>query len=77
MERVLVTTSTFAPRAREAASEDHIGPIHLIDGAGLQALLVRYRLGVGQNRRGRLYLRFFRRLEQFTCQEPEITWEPV
>lgn len=38
---VLITTSTFAPRARQAASEDHIGPIHLIDGAGLHELLVR------------------------------------
>lgn len=76
---LLITTSTFAPRAREAASEDHIGPIHLIDGAGLRALLVRYRLGVGENRRGRFYLqkRFFRRLEQFIPEPPKITWEQV
>ncbi len=76
---VLITTSTFAPRARQAASEDHIGPIHLIDGAGLHELLVRYRLGVGENRRGRLYIqkRFFRRLEQFLPTEPKVTWEQV
>lgn len=76
---VLITTSTFAPRARQAASEDHIGPIHLIDGAGLHELLVRYHLGVGENRRGRLYIqkRFFRRLEQFLPTEPKVTWEQV
>ena len=76
---VLITTSTFAPRARQAASEDHSGPIHLIDGAGLHELLVGYRLGVGENRRGKLYLkqRFFRRLEQFLPREPKVTWEQV
>ena len=76
---VLITTSTFSPRARQAASEDHIGPIHLIDGAGLHQLLVRYRLGVRENRHGRLYLqkRFFRRLEQFLPIEPNVTWEQM
>ena len=76
---VLITTSTFAPRARQAASEDHIGPIHLIDGGDLHELLLRYRLGVGENRRGKLYLkkRFFRRLEQFLPTEPKVTWEQV
>lgn len=76
---VLITTSTFAPRARQAANEDHIGPIHLIDGAALHELLVRYRLGVGENRRGKPYLkkRFFRRLEQFLPTEPKVTWEQV
>lgn len=76
---LLITTSTFAPRARQAAQEDHIGPIHLIDGAGLHELLVRHRLGVGENKRGKLYLkkRFFRRLERFAPQEPKVTWEQV
>ena len=76
---LLITTSTFAPRAREAAQEDYIGPIHLIDGAGLYELLVRYRMGVGENKRGKLYLkkRFFRRLEHFIPQEPRVTWEQV
>lgn len=76
---VLITTSTFAPRARQAASEDHIGPIHLIDGAGLHELLVRHHLGVGENKRGKLYLkkRFFRRLEHFLPTEPKVTWEQV
>ena len=76
---LLITTSTFAPRARQAASEDHIGPIHLIDGVGIQELLVRYSLGVGKNRRGLLYVqkRFFRRLEQLLPNEPKITWERV
>ena len=76
---LLITTSTFAPRARQAAEEDHIGPIHLIDGEGLRELLVRYRLGVGQNKRGRLYVckRFFRRLEQFLPEAPKVTWEQV
>ena len=76
---LLITTSTFAPRAREAAQEDYIGPIHLIDGAGLHELLVRYRMGIGENKRGKLYLkkRFFRRLEHFIPQEPKITWEQV
>ena len=76
---LLITTSTFAPRARQAASEDHIGPIHLIDGSGLHDLLVRHRLGVGENKRGKLYLqkRFFRRLEHFVTRAPEATWEQV
>ena len=76
---LLITTSTFAPRARQAASEDHIGPIHLIDGSGLRDLLVRHRLGVGENKRGKLYLqkRFFRRLEHFVTRAPEATWEQV
>ena len=76
---LVITTSTFAPRAREAAQEDYIGPIHLIDGAGLHELLVRYRMGVGENKRGKLYLnkRFFRRLELFVPSEPKITWEQV
>ncbi len=76
---VLITTSTFALRARQAASEDHIGPIHLIDGAGLRELMVRHRLGVGENKRGKPYLekRFFRRLEQFLPTEPKVTWEQV
>lgn len=76
---VLITTSTFAPRARQAASEDHIGPIHLIDGGDLRELLLSYRLGVGENRRGKPYLkkRFFRRLEQFLPIEPKVTWEQV
>ena len=75
---LLITTSTFAPRARQAASEDHIGPIHLIDGAGLHELLVRHRLGVGENKRGKLYLkkRFFQRLERFVVR-PEVDWERV
>ena len=76
---LLITTSTFAPRARQVASEDHIGPIHLIDGEGLRELLVRYSLGVGKNRRGRLYVqrRFFRRLEQFLPDESKTIWERV
>ena len=76
---VLITTSTFAPRARQAASEDHIGPIHLIDGGDLHELLRRYHLGIGENRRGKPYLkkRFFRRLEQFLPMEPQVTWEQV
>lgn len=63
---LLITTSVFAPGARRAACDDHIGPIHLIDGVGLHHLLVRYHLGVSENRKGRLYLRqrFFRRLEK-------------
>lgn len=76
---LLITTSTFAPRALQAASEDHIGPIHLIDGSGLHDLLVRHRLGVGENKRGKLYLkkRFFQRLERFVPQEPKVNWEQV
>ena len=76
---LLITTSTFAPRARQAASEDHIGPIHLIDGSGLRDLLVRHRLGIGESKRGKLYLqkRFFRRLEHFVSHSPEVTWEQV
>ena len=76
---LLITTSIFAPRAREAAREDHIGPIHLIDGAELGELLVRYRLGVGENRRGKLYLRkrFFRRLELRPLEVEAATYEKV
>ena len=76
---LLITTSTFAPRARQAASEDHIGPIHLIDGAELGNLLVRYRLGVGENGRGKLYVRkrFFRRLERFVPDQSQLAWEQV
>ena len=76
---VLITTSTFAPRARQAASEDHIGPIHLIDGGDLHELLRRYHLGIGENRRGKPYLkkRFFRRLEQFLPTQPQVRWEQV
>ncbi len=67
---LLITTSTFAPIARRAAGEDHIGPIHLIDGAGLHDLLVRYGLGVRQNKKGRLFVarRFFHRLEKTGAQ---------
>lgn len=71
---LLITTSTFAPGARRAAQEDHIGPIHLIDGPALQDLLVQYRLGVRQNHKGRLALRrrFFARLEKPVMQSQEI-----
>lgn len=76
---VLITTSTFALRARQAASEDHIGPVHLVDGGDLRELLLNYRIGVGENRRGKPYLkkRFFRRLEEFLPIVPKVTWEQV
>lgn len=63
---LLITTSTFAPAARRAAREDHIGPVQLIDGRQLQQLLMRHYLGVRQNHRGDwvLDLQFFRNLEQ-------------
>ena len=63
---LLITTSTFPPAAWRAAREDHIGPIQLIDGAQLQALLIRHRLGVRKSARNRWALnsQYFRSLEK-------------
>lgn len=63
---LLFTTSSFTEGTRRAASENPVGPIHLIDGRQLQELLIVHRLGVKRNRRGRLVLRprYFRRLDQ-------------
>jgi len=65
---LLITTGTFSPAARTAALEDHIGPIHLLDGARLRDLLITHHLGLKQNKRGHLVLRprFFRRLDKIT-----------
>lgn len=63
---LLITTSSFAPAARRAATEDAIGPIHLLEGNQLRDLLMTHRLGVRRNKRGQWVLRqrFFRRLEK-------------
>jgi len=63
---LLITTGAFSPAARNAALEDHIGPIHLLDGARLRALLVTHRLGLRPDKRGHLKIRprFFRRLDK-------------
>ncbi len=68
---LLITTSHFAPGARKAALEDHIGPVHLIDGTHLRDLLINYRLGVKRDKRGgwRLHPRFFRRLDKMPDEE--------
>jgi len=63
---LLITTGAFAPAARTAALEDHIGPIHLLDGASLRDLLITHHLGLKRSKRGHLVLRprFFRRLDK-------------
>lgn len=63
---LLITTSTFAPAARRAALQDHVGPVKLIDGVQLQQLLMRHRLGVHQTPTGGWTVQphFFQRLEQ-------------
>jgi len=63
---LLITTSNFAPAARTAALEDHIGPIHLLDGTSLRELLITHRLGLRMDKRGHLKIhpRFFRRLDK-------------
>ena len=65
---LLITTGAFAPAARTAALEDHIGPIHLLDGEGLRDLLITHHLGLKRSKRGHLVLRsrFFRRLDKVT-----------
>ena len=65
---LLITTGAFAPTARTAALEDHIGPIHLLDGERLRDLMITHHLGLKRNKRGHLVLRprFFRRLDKIT-----------
>jgi len=62
---LLITPGAFSPAARTAALEDHIGPIHLLDGASLRDLLITHHLGLKRSKRGHLVLRsrFFRRLD--------------
>lgn len=69
---LLITTREFAPAARAAAVEDHIGPIHLLDGQGLRDLLITHRLGLRRSKRGHLVLRprFFRRLDKALAITP-------
>lgn len=49
---LLVTTSTFAPAAREAAREEHRTPVHLVDGPALARLLMLHRLGTRRDQAG-------------------------
>lgn len=67
---LLLTTGSFSPAARQAASEDHIGPISLVDGAMLLDLLIAHRIGLKLNKRGQLKLRprFFRRLDHASAR---------
>ena len=50
---LLITTSRFSPVARRAAEASAIVPILLVDGERLLDLLVRHRLGILQDKRGR------------------------
>jgi len=65
---LLITTGAFSPVALTAALEDHIGPIHLLDGERLRDLLITHHLGLKRSKRGHLVLRprFFRRLDKVT-----------
>lgn len=49
---LIVTLSTFARPAREAAGRDMVAPIRLVDGAELIELLVRHRIGVREDDTG-------------------------
>lgn len=62
---LLITTSRFAPAAVRAAQEDHIAPIHLINGERLCRLLIRHQIGVRRDWRGSPQVdhNFFNRLQ--------------
>ncbi len=51
---LLITTSTFAPAARRAALEDHVGPVRLIDGLQLQKTADAASFGRSSDPSGRL-----------------------
>lgn len=61
---LLITTSTFSPVAYKAAHDDHIVPVHLLNGTGLIRLLIWHGLGVKRTRRGKLRFdrQFFQQL---------------
>ena len=63
---LLITTSRFSPAANKAAQEDHIAPVHLMDGNRLCALLMQHQIGVRHDRKNRLGIddSFFRRLKK-------------
>ena len=68
---LLITTSRFSPAAVKAAQEDHVAPIHLMDGERLCQLLCEHRIGVRRDRKGRLRVdrRFFRPLNKGEAPE--------
>jgi membrane-bound metal-dependent hydrolase YbcI (DUF457 family) len=75
---LLITTSRFSPAAVKAAREDHVAPLHLIDGDRLCSLLMQHEIGVRRNRRGSLQIDgdFFERLRAHHGVAPTNTSNP-
>ena len=63
---LLITTSRFSPAALKAAQEDHIAPVHLMDGNRLCDLLIQHHIGVWHDRHNQFQIDsgFFRRLKK-------------
>jgi inner membrane protein len=63
---LLITTSHFSPAAIKAASEDHVAPVHLMDGEKLCRLLIQHQIGMrpGSGERPLIDAAFFQSLNR-------------
>jgi membrane-bound metal-dependent hydrolase YbcI (DUF457 family) len=76
---ILITTSTFAKPAVQAAGRNRLTAVRLVDGPALVSLLARHQLGIKQTARGRLFLdtRFFRQLRRRFTPSSSVSTSPV